>query len=157
MPVVFIVLFSFTLNIHKVAQLDTTELLNWTDQESVQFALDLCKKRRSPGGGHGNPLQYSFLRNPMDRGTWQAIVHCREPAREIPPMTRSCRTRGTPWAIQPMTRSCRRVLISKASGLDGPPGSAWASIPKPESVCLIILCLSPTLLTLAGGCPRPKS
>ena len=30
---------------------------------------------RSPGGGHGNPLQYSCLENPMDRGTWQTIVH----------------------------------------------------------------------------------
>ena len=30
---------------------------------------------RSPGGGHGNPLQYSFLENPMDRGAWQATVH----------------------------------------------------------------------------------
>ena len=30
---------------------------------------------RSPGGGHGNPLQYSCLENPMDRGAWQAIVH----------------------------------------------------------------------------------
>ena len=30
---------------------------------------------RSPGGGHGNPLQYSFLENPMDRGAWRAIVH----------------------------------------------------------------------------------
>ena len=29
----------------------------------------------SPGGGNGNPLQYSFLENPMDRGTWQATVH----------------------------------------------------------------------------------
>ena len=28
---------------------------------------------RSPGGGHGNSLQYSCLENPMDRGTWQAI------------------------------------------------------------------------------------
>ena len=28
-----------------------------------------------PGGGRGNPLQYSCLRNPMDRGTLQAIVH----------------------------------------------------------------------------------
>ena len=28
-----------------------------------------------PGGGHGNPLQYSCLENPMDRGTWQATVH----------------------------------------------------------------------------------
>ena len=30
---------------------------------------------RSPGGGHGNPLQYSCLENPMDRGAWRAIVH----------------------------------------------------------------------------------
>ena len=27
---------------------------------------------RSPGGGHGNPLQYSCLENPMDRGAWQS-------------------------------------------------------------------------------------
>ena len=31
--------------------------------------------RRSLGGGHGNPLQYSFLENPMDRGAWWANVH----------------------------------------------------------------------------------
>ena len=30
---------------------------------------------RSPGGGHGNPLQYSFLENPMDRGVQWATVH----------------------------------------------------------------------------------
>ena len=30
---------------------------------------------RSPGGGHGNPLQNSCLENPMDRGAWQAAVH----------------------------------------------------------------------------------
>ena len=35
------------------------------------------------------------------------------------------------------------------------PRSAGASTPKPESVCLTILCLSPTLLTLTGGYPRP--
>ena len=29
---------------------------------------------RSPGGGHGNPLQYSCLENPMDRGAWLAMV-----------------------------------------------------------------------------------
>ena len=29
---------------------------------------------RSPGGGHGNPLQYSCLENSMDRGAWQAAV-----------------------------------------------------------------------------------
>ena len=30
---------------------------------------------RSPGGGSGNPFQYSCLENPMNRGAWQAIVH----------------------------------------------------------------------------------
>ena len=30
---------------------------------------------RSPAGGHGNPLQYSCLENPMDRGAWRATVH----------------------------------------------------------------------------------
>ena len=30
---------------------------------------------RSPGGGHGIPLQYSFLENPRDRGAWWATVH----------------------------------------------------------------------------------
>ena len=30
---------------------------------------------RSPRGGHGNPLPYSCLENPMDREVWQAIVH----------------------------------------------------------------------------------
>ena len=30
---------------------------------------------RSPEGGNGNPLQYSCLENPMDRGTWWATVH----------------------------------------------------------------------------------
>ena len=30
---------------------------------------------RSPRGRHGNPLQYSRLENPMDRGAWQATVH----------------------------------------------------------------------------------
>ena len=30
---------------------------------------------RSPGGEHGNPLWYSCMENPRDRGAWQAIVH----------------------------------------------------------------------------------
>ena len=31
--------------------------------------------RRSPGAGNGNPLQYSCLENPMDRGAWWTILH----------------------------------------------------------------------------------
>ena len=40
-----------------------------------------CRRRRfnpwgrSPGGGHGNPLQYFCLENPVDRGAWWAIEH----------------------------------------------------------------------------------
>ena len=30
---------------------------------------------RAPGGGNGNPLQYSYLGNPMDRRAWWATVH----------------------------------------------------------------------------------
>ena len=35
----------------------------------------VCSLGRSPGGGNGNPHQYSYLENPMDRGVWWATVH----------------------------------------------------------------------------------
>ena len=35
----------------------------------------ILRSGRSPREGNDNPLQYSCLGNPMDRGTWQAIVH----------------------------------------------------------------------------------
>ena len=35
----------------------------------------VLRSGRSPGAGHGNPLQYSCLENPMDKGAWQAAVH----------------------------------------------------------------------------------
>ena len=38
-------------------------------------AGSLPESGRSPGEGHGHPLQYSCLENPMDRGVWQAAVH----------------------------------------------------------------------------------
>ena len=36
---------------------------------------ELNRTGRSPGGRHGNPIQYSCLENPMDRRTRQATVH----------------------------------------------------------------------------------
>ena len=48
------------------------------DKESACNAGDLGSipgSGRSSGGGHGNPLKYSNLENPMDRGAWQATVH----------------------------------------------------------------------------------
>ena len=54
-----------------------------------------------------------------------------------------------------MTRSCGRDLTSKADQNSRDPLDLLKPTPKPESVCLTILCLSPTLLTLTGGSPRP--
>ena len=43
--------------------------------EDIREAGSIPESGRSPGGGHGNPLQYACLENPMDRGNWQATVH----------------------------------------------------------------------------------
>ena len=40
----------------------------------IRDASLILGSRRSPGGGHSNPLQYSCLENPMDRGAWWATV-----------------------------------------------------------------------------------
>ena len=47
-------------------------------KESACNAGDLGSipgSRRYPGEGNGNPLQYSYSDNPMDRGAWRGIVH----------------------------------------------------------------------------------
>ena len=43
--------------------------------EDIRNKVSVPWSGRFPGGGHGNPLQYSRLENPMDRGAWRA---CRE-------------------------------------------------------------------------------
>ena len=94
------------------------KILAATAAKSFQLCLTLC-----------DPIDGSPPDSPFPG--------CREPAQEIPPMT----------------RSCGRELLSKASGLKGLPRLSQASTPKPESVCLIVLCPSPMLLTLTGGYP----
>ena len=46
-----------------------------TNAGDVKETSSIPGSERSPGGGHGNPLQYSCLKNPIDRGAWQAMVH----------------------------------------------------------------------------------
>ena len=41
----------------------------------ARYAASIPESGRSPGVGNGNPLQYSCLENPIDRGTLQATVH----------------------------------------------------------------------------------
>ena len=42
---------------------------------NLRDAGSVPRSRRSHGGGNGNPLQYSCMGNPMDRGAWQATIH----------------------------------------------------------------------------------
>ena len=43
--------------------------------EYIKDVASIPGSGRSPGGGHGHPLQYSCLENPMGRGAWSAMVH----------------------------------------------------------------------------------
>ena len=43
--------------------------------EDIRDTGSIPGLERSPGGGHGNPLQYSCLENSIDKGAWQAAVH----------------------------------------------------------------------------------
>ena len=41
----------------------------------LKLVENSVEHRQDSGEGYGNPLQYSCLENPMDRGAWQATVH----------------------------------------------------------------------------------
>ena len=56
-------------------------------QEMQEDAGSIPGSGRSPRGGHGNPLQYSCLENPMDRGAWWAVVHG---VAELDPIQHAC-------------------------------------------------------------------
>ena len=58
-------------NASQVALVIKNPLVNTGDTRDAGSVLGLG---RSPGKGQGNPLQYSCLENPMDRGVWWAIV-----------------------------------------------------------------------------------
>ena len=46
-----------------------------TNAGDIRDAGPIPGSGTSPGGGNGNPLQYSCLENPTDGGAWQAVVH----------------------------------------------------------------------------------
>ena len=70
---------SISHKVRKIAPSMCLEGLPWwlSDKESACNAGNpgsIPGLGRSPGAGHGNPLQYSCLENPMDRGAWHAVV-----------------------------------------------------------------------------------
>ena len=62
---------------------------------------------RSPGGGHGSPLQYSCLESSMDRGAWRATVH-----RVAVNQTRLKRL-NTQYIVGDMDRACDQFNLRK--------------------------------------------
>ena len=62
--------------IHEIAESDTTERLTLLYLYTKAGDAGLIPgSGRCPGEGHGNPPQYSYLENSMDKGTWWATVH----------------------------------------------------------------------------------
>ena len=59
----------------EASQLALVEMNLPANAGDVRDAGLISGLRRCPGGGNGNPLQYSCLENPMHRGAWWATVH----------------------------------------------------------------------------------
>ena len=83
---------------------------------------------RFPGGGNGNPLQYSCLGNPMDRGAWWITVHgvTNSPWGQLQSVTQTM-VRPTDQETLPLKRQLLYLLISRERGTRlhrGPPREA---------------------------------
>ena len=99
---------------------------------------------RSPGGGHGNPLQYSCLEYPMDRGAGRATVHRVAKSWTCLSSQTTRAVLSRPWG-RPRKVGCRPRAIARPLGLQtGPfgkegvrflcfPGSSGVSPEKPPT------------------------
>ena len=72
-------IFIFTIEVFCVtlrASLGVLVVKSWSGSAGdTRDSGSILGSGRFPGGGHGNPLQYSCLENPLDRGAWRATVH----------------------------------------------------------------------------------
>ena len=78
--------------------------------------------RRSPVGGHGNPLQYSCLENPMDREVWRAIVKVKSLSH--------VRLFATPWTVA--YQAPPSMGFSRQECWSGLPFPSPGDLPDPE-------------------------
>ena len=72
---VHVSLFVLSYSVHGASQLALVVKNLPTNAGDIGDTDSVLGSGRSPGEGHGNPLQYSCLENPMDRGAWRATVH----------------------------------------------------------------------------------
>ena len=68
-------LFFYYLSSHRASHMVLVVKNPPTNAGDLRDTGSIPRLRRHPVEGHGNPLQYSCLENPMDRGDWWAIVH----------------------------------------------------------------------------------
>ena len=101
---------------------------------------------RSPGEGHGNPLQYSCLGNPMDRGAWRATIHG---------VTKS----------QTQLKQCTHCSPTSSLSIGFPRQGYWSELPFPSPVdlldqgwnpCLLHWQVDPSPLGHQGSEPSPE-
>ena len=108
---------------------------------------------RFPGGEHGNPLQYSCLENPVDRGAWRATVHRvtkNHAHTHIPPQGRLSMPQeapsngnvptfvGKPAGSPPLTH-CWKSLLAWVPRRPCQKDFQWASKPAALQCCLLTL------------------
>ena len=86
----------------------------------VRYAGSIHGSGRSPVGEHGNPLQYSCLENPMDKGVWRATVHRVERKHNMHACMQCRRLWFDPWVGKtPLRREWQLTLAflpGKSSG-----------------------------------------
>jgi len=67
--------FADEINIWRASQVALVVNNSPANARGLKDLGSISASRRSPGGGHNNPLQYSCLENSMNRGAWQGTVH----------------------------------------------------------------------------------
>ena len=95
-------------------------------QETFREAVSILVLGKSPGEGNGNPLQYSCLENPMDRGAWQATVHGVEKSQT------QLKWRST-YAVE-KSETYHLSQVIKVSIGSHKSYRLWSSSPKPELI-----------------------
>ena len=66
----FLCKFSIHVSYHSLLCYGASQMVQWEGNEG-----SISESRRAPAEGNGNPLQYSCLGNPLDRGSWWGVVH----------------------------------------------------------------------------------
>ena len=134
-----------------VTELNWTESLCWgfpdssADKESTCSAGDpslIPGPGRSPGGGHGNPLQYSCLQNPMDRGPWQATVRGSHRVGQDLAHTQSHRLPGawgSPRSKLPVDQLCTESRAGNRTSLISVVRDLFSLSPSTTQRCLTCL------------------